>query len=57
MKQPSRLTFSQKIVVGNNGLNPNEWALIKDLGADLRIINKETEEVRLVNKYKKKKGR
>lgn len=57
MKQPSRLTFNQKIVVANNGLNPNEWALIKDLGADLRIINKETEEIRLVNKYKRKKGR
>ncbi len=54
MKQPSRLTFSQKIVVGNNGLNCDEWALIKDLGADLRIINKETGEIKLVNKFKKK---
>ena len=57
MKNPSRLTFSQKIVVGNNGLNCAEWALIKDLGADLRIINKETGEIRLVNKFKKRKGK
>ena len=57
MKQPSRLTFSQKIVVGNNGLNADEWALIVDLGNDLRIINKETGEIKLVNKYKRKKGR
>ena len=54
MKQPSRLTFSQKIVVGNNGLNCDEWALIKDLGADLRIINKKTGEIKEVSKNKKK---
>ena len=54
MKQPSRLTFSQKLIVGNNGLNCDEWAFIEDLGVDLRIINKETGEIKEVSKNKKK---
>ncbi len=57
MKQPSRLTFSQKLVVGNNGLNCDEWAFIEDSGLNLRIINKKTGEIKEVNKRKKRTGK
>lgn len=57
MKQPSRLTFTQKLVVGNNGLNCDEWAFIEDLGLNLRIINKKTGEIKEVSKRKKRIGK
>ena len=57
MKRPNKLTYAQKVICSNNGLNCDEWAFIEDLGLNLRIINKKTGEIKEVNKRKKRTGK
>ena len=54
MKQPRKLTRSEKIIISNNGLNATNWMLVEDLGAYLKIINKTTGTIKMVTKYPKK---
>ena len=54
MKQPKKLTREQKFFVSNNLLNAEDWALVRDLGAHIVIINKSTNERREIKKLKRK---
>jgi len=42
MKQGKRLTRKQKIVLKDNGLNPDNWLAIKNLPQVLHVVNKES---------------
>lgn len=58
MKQPKRLTRSQKEAVSAAYLNPNDWLLVEETDFYLRIINKESKKARMVDKFlRPKKGR
>ena len=54
MKQPKKLTREQKFFVSNNLLNAEDWALVRDLGTYIEIINKSTNERREIKKLKRK---
>ena len=54
MKQPKKLTREQKFFVSNNLLNAEDWALVRDLGTHIEIINKSTNERREIKKLKRK---
>ncbi len=40
MKQPKKLTLRYKKILTKNGLVPNNWMLVQDLGNRIVIINK-----------------
>lgn len=42
MKRPKKPTRSQKMGISKNGLNPDEYLIIKEGPDYLRIIHKET---------------
>ena len=50
MKQPKKLSFSQKILVEKLGLEPFEWACHYEDKEYLHIINKKTKEFRIIDK-------
>lgn len=54
MKQPRKLTRSEKEIVSNNNENAQNWMFVEDLGAYLKIINKTTGKIKMVTKYPKK---
>lgn len=57
MKQPKRLTRSQKECLSAHYLNANDWMLVEETEFYLKIINKQTRKVRNVDKFKRtKKG-
>lgn len=57
MKQPKRLTRSQKECLSAHYLNADNWMLVEETGFYLKIINKQTGKVRSVDKFKRaKKG-
>lgn len=57
MKQPKRLTRSQKECLSAHYLNAENWMLVEETDFYLKIINKHTGKVRSVDKFKRaKKG-
>jgi len=50
MKQPKRLTRSQKEIISRNRLNPDSWMLVSVSGTRLEIIHKETGNVRTIDR-------
>lgn len=44
MKQPKKLTYSQKQIVAKAGYNVKEWALVSEISGILVIVNKQTGE-------------
>ena len=57
MKQPKRLTRSQKECLSAHYLNAGNWMLVEETEFYLKIINKQTGKVRNVDKFKRtKKG-
>lgn len=54
MKQPKRLTRAQKECLVAHHLNPKKWGLIEETEFYLKIINKETEKKRTVDKFRRK---
>ena len=57
MKQPKRLTRSQKECLSAHYLNADNWMLVEETGFYLKIINKHAGKVRSVDKFKRpKKG-
>lgn len=57
MKQPKKLTRSQKQVVSGNSLDCCEWMLVEETELYLQIINKLTGETRYVEKVRKRRKR
>lgn len=55
MKQPKRLTRSQKECLSAHYLNADDWMLVEETEFYLKIINKQTGKVRSVDKFKKSK--
>ena len=54
MKQPKKLTLSQKQLVSAANLNAKNWMFIEDLGSYIKIINKETNHIKMINKFPRK---
>lgn len=57
MKQAKPLTREQKQYCSNHDLNAKEWGFIEDLGSYIKIAHKQTGKTKIIDKYKKKKGR
>lgn len=55
MKRPKRLTRTQKEIISNHGLKPDEWALIVETEFYYRLINKQTGTIKSVDKFRKKR--
>lgn len=54
MKQPKALTRNQKEAVSAYNLNPKDWAYVEDISEMyIKIINKDTGKVKLIDKYAK----
>lgn len=53
MKQPSRLTRLQKECLVAHKLNPHEWMLVEETEFFYRIIHKEKQIIKMVDKFKK----
>ncbi|MBS5652491.1 MAG: hypothetical protein KHW49_02815 [Eubacterium sp.] len=48
MKKGRRPTREQKIAIKANGLDPNNWLVIKKTPDDLTIVNKKSKNVRTI---------
>ena len=55
MKQPKKLTYSQKVIVSNNGLMTDDWMFVKETDSYLKVINKHDGKQKIIDKYKKRK--
>lgn len=55
MKQPKRLTREQKKCLSAHHLNADNWMLMEETKFYLKIINKQTGEMRFVDKFRKHK--
>ena len=56
MKQPKALTRDQKVCVFAHKLNPADWMLVEETEFYLRIINKETRRIKMVDKFRKQRS-
>lgn len=55
MKNPKKLTRTQKEIVSAHGLNTEHWSLVQEMEFYLRIINKQTGQTRMIDKFRKSK--
>lgn len=55
MKNPRKLTRTQKEIVSAYGLNARNWALVEETEFYLKIINKESGKARTVDKFRRKR--
>lgn len=53
MKQPKKLTRSQKEAVSAAHLNASEWMLVEEKEFYLKLINKVTNKRKIVDKFKR----
>ena len=53
MKQPKKLTRSQKEAVSAAYLNASEWMLVDEKELYLKLINKVTNKRKIVDKFKR----
>ena len=53
MKQPKKLTRSQKEAVSAAYLNASEWMLVEEKEFYLKLINKVTNKRKIVDKFKR----
>lgn len=51
MKQPKKLTYEQKKCVSAHRMNPKKWSLVKETDFYLFLINKETKDRKIVDKF------
>lgn len=54
MKQGKRLTRDQKQIVSAHYLNADDWMLVEDMGSYLKLIGKDTKQIRIIDKRKRK---
>ena len=55
MKQPKKLTRTQKEIVSNHGLKIDEWALVEETEFYYKLINKTSGVRKSVDKFRRKK--
>ena len=53
MKQPKKLTYNQKRCVSAHGLNWKDWMLLKETEFYYKIINKHTQVIKSIDKFRK----
>ena len=57
MKQPKKLKLEYKLAVCAYNLNPKHWMLLKDGDVYITIINKQTGNAKIIDRYARpKKG-
>ena len=54
MKQPKKLTRTQKEAVYAAGLMPDEWAFLEESDFYYKVMNKNTGKIKSVDKYKRR---
>lgn len=55
MKQPKKLTRTQKETLSAYNLNANEWEYLKDVGDTYFMIrHKATHQTKIIDKYRRK---
>lgn len=55
MKQPKALTRLQKECVTAHHLNADDWMLVEETEFYLKIINKTTKKIKMVDKFRREK--
>lgn len=55
MKQPKKLTRQQKECLSAHYLKADEWMLVEETEFYLKIINKNTNKTKMVDKFRKVK--
>lgn len=55
MKQPKKLTRTQKEIVSGHGLKTDEWALVEETEFYYKLINKTSGVRKSVDKFRRKK--
>lgn len=55
MKNPKKLTRTQKEIVSSHGLIVKNWALVEETEFYLKIVNKDSGKTRMVDKFKRRK--
>lgn len=50
MKQPKRPTREQKELMSKRKLNAEHWAVVEDSGIYLKVVNKTTGTIRILDK-------
>lgn len=55
MKRGRRLTRNEKEVVSSHMLNPNDWMLAEEFNFHLKLIHKETKQIKIIDKFKRGK--
>jgi hypothetical protein len=55
MKQPKRLTRSQKECLSAYILKANDWMLVEETEFYLKVINKETGKTKMLDKFRREK--
>lgn len=53
MKQPKKLTRTQKECLSGHNLNVDEWMFLDETEFYLKIIHKVTSEIEIVDKFKR----
>lgn len=55
MKQPKKLTRTQKEIVSSHGLKADEWVLVEETDFYYKLINKTSGVKKPVDKFRRKK--
>lgn len=50
MKQPKKLTYKQKKILSENGINPKDYSFLEDWQTKIVVINKVTGAKKAVSK-------
>lgn len=50
MKNGKKLTRNQATMLKNNGLNPDNWLVVKNLNDRMEIVHRETRKKQLIKK-------
>ena len=55
MKRGRRLTRNEKEIVDSYGLDATEWMLAQEMNFKLVLIHKETKQIKIIDKFKRRK--
>lgn len=56
-KRPRRLTREQKLCLSAHKLNPADWFFLEETDFYYKVINKSTNTIKSVDKFRREKGR
>lgn len=55
MKRGRRLTRNEKEIVASHYLRPDDWMLAEEMNFYLKLIHKETKQIKIIDKFKRGK--